>query len=594
MQTNIPIQQVVACLIKEEQYAEAEAIARRHIHTNPDIETHLRCYLGLIYIQQERNEEAIKEFKGALYKKSDNKIAKELAVKLLIYEGECRAEEKDWEGVSSSLSAAIEISPDDSQIKQKFVHLKNILPISYLNASKREEAAEFWENEQKQDLTDHSVTHHTALLYYWWAMDAEKKHCHNDTSADIKFLDSLWEKTIANWAMLINTEEFWQEWKQEREKACSIQISDEHIEELRTKLSSKLKKRFHDYADHYRESKMEDDHRRHEQYQTALALELKSASYCKELLKKVSRDDQFIPSCGPLMINRLDRMSDLNRLLEAASKIKHDDEKIGKLKIYFSPLGRILILIEQKKTKQAIDEIDKLPERLRSSNECKRLRATAYLERGRETMELEGDLDSALDHWEKGMAAASDRTIKQQLDEVISETCNDRATRLMNQDKHDDAIRILEKGKDIITDRSLREPLRKLLAINYCDRGIARINEGDADGGKWDIERALEHDSDNRKVRENLAIVYANKGAECMGGDDLDGVIANLEKALEYNPHYEDVKKGLAGAYNAKGVEYANRGMTYQASDYLRKALELDPYDETIRNNLAAVTGYGY
>jgi len=594
MQTNIPIQQVVACLIREEQYAEAEVIAKQCIHTNPVIEMHLRCYLGLIYTQQERNEEAIEEFKEALYKKSDNKTAKELAVKLLVYQGECRAEEKDWVGVSSSLSAAIEISPDDPRIKQKFMHLKNILPISYLNAGKREEAAEFWENEQKQDLADHSVIHHTALLYYWWSMDAEKKYCHNDVSADIKSLDLLWEKTIANWAMLINTEEFWREWKQEREDACSIQVDDEYIKELHTKLSSQLKKGFHDYADHYREGKMEDDYRRHEQYQTALALELKSASCCKELLKKVSRDDQFIPPCGPLMINQLDRMSDLNRLLEAASKIKHNGEKIRKLKIYFSPLGRILILIEQKKTKQAIAEIDGLSYDLFSSDEGKRLRATAYLERGREIMELEGDPDSALYHWEKGMDAASDRIIKQQLDEVISETCNDRATRLMNQNKHDDAIAILEKGKDIITDRSLREPLRKLLAINYCDRGIARINESNDSGGERDLERALKYDSDNRKVRESLAIVCANKGAECMERHDVDGAIINLKKALEYNPHYEDVKKGLAGAYNAKGVRYAERDDLYEARKYLKKALELDPYDKTIRNNLAAVTGYGY
>ena len=596
MQTDIPIQQIVACMIKDGEYKEAKAIIEQYIHANPDKETYLRYYLGLIYTHQERAEEAFEEIKKVLDNKPDDIKTKELAVELLIYQGECRSQEEDWMGVSSSLSAAMEISPDDHQSKKKFMYLKNILPISYLNTGKRKDAAEFWENEQKTNLIDHSITHHLFLLYYWWAMDTEKKYClndNNDTNIDIKFLDSLWEKIIANWAMLINIEEFWEKWKQEREKACSIQIHDENIQELRTSLSSQLKKEFHDYADHYKENQKEADHSRHERYQIDFILELESASYCKELLERSGHDKQLISACGPLMIKQLDRLSDLEQLLKKESIKESSNEKIEKMKILFSELGRILILIDQKKTEQALSEINKLPRKLQSSTEGKKLQAIAYLECGKQTMEQNGDLDSALDYWKKGMKFASDRTIKQQLNEIISSTFEDQASRLANPDNHDEAIKILKRGMKIINDSSLEKPLKDLLAINYCDRGIMRINEDDDDkGGKQDMEKALNYNPEHTKSKDQLAIIYANEGVKYHNKDKVDDAIASFEKALEYNPHNHTIEKALAIGYNDKGVEYGNRGNVEKASYYLRKASELDPSNEKIWKNLTQVTRY--
>ena len=597
MQTDIAIQQIIACMIKDRQYKEAEATIEKYIRANPDKETYLRYYLGLIYIHQERAEEAVEEIKKVLDKKPDDTNTKELAVKLFIYQGECKAQEEDWEGVSADLSAALEISPDDQTIKEKFLHLKNILPVSYLNSGKRKDAAEFWENEQKKNLADHSITHHLFLLYYWWAMDTEKKYCLNDnnnTKIEIKFLDSLWEKTIANWAMLINIDEFWGKWKHERETACSIQISDENIQELHTKLSSQIKKEFHDYADHYKENQNEAESTRHERYQVNLILELESASYCKELLEHSSHNIQSIPVCGPLMIKQLDRMSDLEQLLNKESNKDPGNEKIEKMKLLFSEFGKIFILIDQKKPKQALSEIKELPRELRSSTGGRRLQAMAYLECGKQIMENNGDLDSALDYWEKGMDFASDHnTIEQQLTEIISNTFKDQATRLGNTDNHDEAITTLEKGIKIITDPSLKKPLKDLLAFHYCERSINRINDDDNHfGGKRDVKTALENNPEYTKAKNTLATIYNNEGMQYFDDGKLDDAIASAEKALKYNPHNHNFKEILAIRYNGKGIEYVDLGNMDKAIYYFRKANELDPSDETISENLRRATRY--
>ena len=163
----------------------------------------------------------------------------------------------------------------------------------------------------------------------------------------------------------------------------------------------------------------------------------------------------------------------------------------------------------------------------------------------------------------------------------------------MKQSKHDEAISILEKGKDIITDRSLREPIRALLAINYCDRGIARINENDDhDGGKRDLERALDYDPDNSRVKESISTIYANEGFEYFEKNNTKRTIKSYEKALKYNPQNTNVKENLAFVYNHQAVESANSDRIYEARDYIEKAFELDPYNETIRKNYNEINSY--
>ena len=583
------IVQSIACLMKKERYQEAESIIKRYI--DKDNEGNLRYYSGLVYTHQKRIEDALNEFKAVLTQNPENDGVQTLAIKLLVHQAGRKIEEKDWDGACSDLSLALELKPNDLKIQQELIQFKNILPISYLKANRRKEAAEIWEEEQKKDPSNYRVTHSLALLYYWWAINEEKEI---DTKKDTAFLDSLWLKTIANLVMLKNGDDFWKGWKEERGRLCSkegdiLQIKDEDVDELRDKLPERLEKEFYDYADRYRQKR---EAERYERYQTALALELKSASYYKKVVELIKDrvNDPIPPTCGVMLFKHLGILSDVNRLVDRASKIYSGNEKIEGLKLYLSPLGPIHILIEKKKLKEAIREIGELPETIRSSKEGKNVHATAYLELGKETLTLSNDINEALNYWEKGLKYVADISIKAQLNEAISKACIEQAKRLNNKENFDEAIAILKRGERLVTDRSNRETLREHLAISYCDRGEKYLSKDNLSKAKKDLEKALEYNRNYRRAKDGLSTVYNNQGVNLLE-TNLDRGIEKLEKACKYNCT-DMVKKNLAGAYNAKAVEIADWDR-YSAANYLRKALELDPYDDTIRNNLQAISSYG-
>jgi len=585
-----PILQLIACLMKEERYQEAESIIKRYI--DKDNEGDLRYYLGLVYTQQKRIEDALSEFRAVLSQNPENDGVKRLAIKLLVHQANRKIEEKDWDGACSDLSLALELKPNDLKIQQELIQFKNILPISYLKANRRKEAAEIWEEEQKKDPTNYRVTHSLALLYYWWAINEEKEI---DTKKDTAFLDSLWLKAIANLVMLKNGDDFWKGWKEERERLCSrrgdiFQIEEEDIDKLRDKLPERLDKEFYNYADQYRQKGMEKEVERHERYQTALELELKSASYYKKIVELVKGriNEPIPPICGVMMLKHLGILSDVDRLVERASKIYPEDEKIEGLKIYLSPLGPIHILIEKNKLKGAIREIEMLPETIRSSKEGEKVHAMAYLKLGEEILTLSNDINEALNCWEKGLKYATDHSIANLLNKAVSDACIEQAKRLNNRMNFNEAIAILKRGERLVTDRSNRETLREHLAISYCDRGEKYLSEDNLSKAKKDLEKALEYNRNYRRAKDDLSVVYNNEGVK---ETNLDKAIKKLEKAYEYNPT-DTVRKNLAGAYNAKAVEIAYWDR-YSAAEYLMKALELDPYNDTIRKNLEAVLGYG-
>ena len=335
------------------------------------------------------------------------------------------------------------------------------------------------------------------------------------------------------------------------------------------------------------------------------------------------------PICGVTMFKHLGILTEVDRLVERASKAYPENGMVERLKVYLSPLGPIHIFIEKKNLKAAIHEIETLPITIRSSKEGMKVHATAYLELGKEILTLNDDINKALDCWKKGLIYATDPSIADLFNKAVSDACTERAKRLNNQKKFDEALIILERGERLVTDESVRKSLREYLAISYCDRGEKHLSEDNLHKAENDLEKALEYNRNYRRAKDDLSVVYNNEGVK---EKNLDKAIEKLEKAFDYNPT-DAVRKNLAGAYAAKGVEAANIedfdkaieklekayklnpaedairrslagvynakavNMAYwnrhSAANYLRKALELDPYNDTFRKNLEAVSGYG-
>ena len=133
------LEQLSACLVALSRSQEIEELSKKH--TNSEDEGTLRYYLGLAYARQGKIDEALKELRIVLEKRADHELARNLACKLLIHEAGLKIKEKDWKGISSALTQALELAPDTPDAQKELLRFKNALPISYIKAGKREEWA---------------------------------------------------------------------------------------------------------------------------------------------------------------------------------------------------------------------------------------------------------------------------------------------------------------------------------------------------------------------------------------------------------------------------------------------------------------------
>lgn len=696
-----PIHQLLACLIATNRHGEVEEVMKRH--GKGGIDGELQYYLGLTYAWQEKIDDALIEVNKVLEKSPDHESARRLGFKLLIHQARIRIKENDHNGLSLALGNAMAIAPDDPELHKELTGFKGILPLSHLRGGNRDEAVRLWEEELKQNPQDHRIVHNLAILYYWWAVNVEKNH-KEAGSEDIqpvkasvakpvrqkfvlegkklveagkqtvvedektKMIDRLWKKSIGYWVMLMNIEDFWQEWKKEREGLCSVKITEEDIKELKHKLmDERFDKQFHDYVDQYKQNGRDKESARHEDYLTTLLLEKKTASYYREAIEKIkglgikidgkikrweliraiqekegnspciatekSKDckdkgncywgeycvigpslwnEVVSPAlpCGPLMFKEMGILSEVYKLVELICKTGDGNEKLltmleklnqknysnansgaineklGKLKIYLSPLGKAYILIdEQKRPEQAIDEWERLPQDVRDSVEGRYVCALAITGRG-ERFYQEGKINDALNDW--SMARTYIRSwaielvnrsllvpLQDKIDGLVVDACEKEAKLLKQKDKIEDAIKILTWGLEIVDRKSFRE----MLAVFYCDMGTKKLNDKNFSAARKHFEKALSFDPDNKRAKQSIGTAYNNEGVST---GDADSSIPLFEKAIQYDPDSDVIKQNLTGAYNGKAViilnsltQYTKASRCDEAIDLLKKGIKL-------------------
>lgn len=649
--TPTPIIQLAACLLSENRYQDVENLVKKHVSSKDGVELHY--YLALSHAMQGMLDEAIKEIKIILEKKPGYELAKNLAFKLFIQQAGLKIKEKDWRGLSSVLSQALELSPDTPESRKELARFMNILPLSYIKSSNRGEAAQIWEEELKKSPINAGVIHNLALLYYWWAIDEEKnnkeepnaakssteksvqkrlkvkggKLVKGDDNEDSAFdgngamdVNRLWEGAIIYWITLVNMDGFWQEWKAERAAVYGMEVKDEDIKQLRTKLiEDKLNKALHDYLDFYKQNGYKENASRHNEYLTMLHLEKKSALYWKDALKnwkdnfgidisKSMRRYELVraiqkaegsPQCfgtvkdcnkinkclwgqycltdrnrevflnipaGYLFFRKFNIHIEVHKLVEALHKAEPDSESLAKLRIYFHPdgLGRILVLAEEMKHfQQAIDEWKGLPKDLtnnsyiQDSTEGKYVYAFAINEKGKD-LSNKGNISDALSAWASARSSVT---------EAIENTKDRSFNRLLIP---------------------LRENIDESL-ISACKAEAKSLNKADkVDEAIKIVEQGLKIVDDD-SLREHLAGLYCERGLEKLKDEKLknkrfSAAREEFEKALKIKPDYNRAKEGIGTSYNNEGVAQKNSD---KAIPLLQKALEYDSNSSVIKENLA-------
>ncbi|MEM6913337.1 MAG: hypothetical protein AAF511_05110 [Pseudomonadota bacterium] len=107
----------------------------------------------------------------------------------------------------------------------------------------------------------------------------------------------------------------------------------------------------------------------------------------------------------------------------------------------------------------------------------------------------------------------------------------------------------------------------------YFGRGAGRVEAGDWEGGRADLEKALELSSDEPIILNHLGYSYVERGIQ------LERAFGMIERALDINPNNGAIVDSL-------GWAHFQRGNFGAAITQLERAVELEPADAVITDHL--------
>lgn len=597
-----PVTQYMACLIEQGKYTEAGALAKKYCNMKGG--DSLRYYMGIAFLKQDKVDEAIAEFQAVLRSSPDDNI-KKLMTELFIHQLDHKLALGDYDGFSKYLEQVLSISGETGEVKKRLEKYSDYLPALYLKINKRGEAAKIWEESFRKD---HSikVAHSLAILYYWWAKDLEEK---KDIGAD-----DAWKKAIMYMVALKYAKDYWALWKKKKEEACSrpddgFAIEDPAITDfVDNKYLGKLEKDLNVYLEKYDGDSLNQS--RINNLVSALKLEIKSAAYYKKALDATGMGIQdkvkFYPVCGSMLINELGMAGNINGLIDSIPSYNVDDNVVRGLKDHFSPIGHVLVLIENKRFTEAENALRSLSYDVTQSEGGVNAKVTLYLEWGREEILINNSFYGALSKWKDAVSAASWYTSygyyskKSAVTERIAAILKEGAFDKRGENDLDNIITLYEGVVEICSD--IGKDTRTFLANKQVDKGVKQWDAKLFDNALNYFKKAYDNDPDNLRAKEMIATYYNNKGVEIMDRDgSMDQAISMFEDARRYNDN-EGIRRNMAIAYGNKGIQILNKadsGMKYNpryyssevdsAIDCLDKSLKLS-YNESIQKAL----GYGY
>ena len=542
---DLPAELAACCLLKLNRAAEAEALLTKEGDRGG--RSGRDYYLGVALAHQGKTGEAHRCLQEACRQSTNGGAAQQALLALLKRQAQQRIARRDWDGASAALSQALDIDPASPELQQMLSLLGNHLPVTYLKARKRKEAAAAWEKAQKEDPGNFGIKHSLGLLYFWWAQELEVqgKGKGKGTEAVVT-----WEGAIRNWVALSYNDGYWSHWKEERERACGP-IPDSAVEGLRRKLTEQLGRKIADYQNDYLTRKRGADARRMGMLSLELAAEVRTAEALKrvgESLRRQEKRADLPPLCGVLMLKHLGQLEVAQRLLALVEVTQTNEASTEQLHWCLSPWVFPWIMVQERRYEEAIEQLQK-GLRDSPSQDGHDLLAIACLERGN-LLAKAGEVGRALKVWIDGLEHVRARKktgnqITQQAERALIK----EATRLEREEGHDGrkkAIQLLEKHMLVV---------------------------------------------DTPRAKENLADFLAREGIHVFNRDRYLDAIALLRRAHQLAPGNSHIRQNLSLALSHYGVHQWNEGYHSEGDKLIREALEIDPSNEHARRNLLASGG---
>ncbi len=211
---------------------------------------------------------------------------------------------------------------------------------------------------QEQQLTDPAnliLAHDTGLAHYWQAKKAEN----NEQAV------AHWQKVIANWAMVLESDAYWQKWGAERGEIYGKSVEEEHINSARQALIERILLELAEIAQ--TDEAVADFH-----LEAAFRLERKAIRLLKRtkglaIGLAITSEERERLDCGPMLARQLSLLPQVEDFFQHYPESGPDslqiilayiqkDEKqsaetdraiVRKLRICFSQLGIAFIYLER-------------------------------------------------------------------------------------------------------------------------------------------------------------------------------------------------------------------------------------------------------
>jgi tetratricopeptide (TPR) repeat protein len=571
-------QQWFACLAATGRRADLEALMGRY-QGAPE-ETHLRYYLGLTYALEARIDPALEHLRRVIAQAPDHAEARKLAYQLVLRQVRQKVRSGDWQAVSQAASLAVEVAPPGADPSRDLARWRSMLPVAYIRAGKRREAAQVWESQFREDPSDTRLLHNLAVLHYWWAAGEER----NVSPAS----PPPWEAAVGYWTAMLHVDSYWKEFRQQRERAWGFPLPEQDLDAFRKNfLDEYFCKLFRNRASDSKEKNNTAEFRRQDEYLTSALLERKSAECWRqglELLKKKLHPSGSAPwersrllalPGGFLFFERFGLLADVRAAISQLAAAAPDAECLPWLRVYFSAdrLGRAAVLADERsKPEEALALLEKLPPAAKNSLEGMYVRGRGLARRA-EMLFAKREVPAALQSWKAffdlvkealakiaqerkrateitgcggGLAEAAVRdglermfqTLRQEVSKQVGQSAKDEALRLKSEEQLDKAIALLAQ----ILEFCQEEVVKQHLCAFYCERGFTKLNKERYSEARDDFGRALKLDPQHQNARQGMSTTYNNEG---VAKNDPNDAIPLFEKALEYNPNNHTARQNL-------------------------------------------------
>jgi len=591
-QSHLPVGFAAACLLNAGRNADAGALLTAGSASSVD----LRRLLAVAYARQGKVDEAARIFLELAAQHDLDEETRRTAVLLLRKVAVRGIRQSDWAAGAEALGAALRLAPGDPDVRSLVSSVENVMPIAFIKAGKRAEAAAAWEKIQRDAPANARTAHSLALLYRFWVEDLESRSVREAA-------DPLWPLLLGNWVVTLFSDSFWAEWAAARRSIYPV--PPEAVDKARARWSEDLMEyltaccaardsagdaagatRFRRLGERYWVERT-----------TALALyELRKVACpsCRQMTAGVetaagqwvcadprcakplaSAPAHAVPVCGPAMLKHWGAKAAAQALAKTASTLPNGAALTGELaamglplvksnaqalEICLSEFALPYALLARREFASVLAAIGKA----RGRNPLEqRMLLYASLERGNQLVASGGQLPKkpdakatneymaprrqAMTIWVAALpSGAADSALADRIGERIeavfvgaANELNSEAEGAGNRKEYPDEFRLLGAAIDVLTEAhkvAKRPRIASTLSALHVERGLS-----------------------HRRAEDSAA--------------SLDRAIADFEKALEVLPGDEGARKKLAGALNTKAVK-ADGAIALR---HYARAIELDP-----------------